>query len=207
MESKILVVGSLDALRTELNSNARLQLSETADVVVVPTAGAFSGLTEAAIVVADAITSFGYRVEGLMIADRAAADEPYFAERLTSADLVVLCDGSALHARSVWRGTPIGDALRRAKRLLAIGSVASVLGEIMIDPRGGAPTVGLSLFEGVAFTGSTSDEQLTRTRSLLTTDVALVVLDSLGIVSFDGAGWHEVSDGLVVTRGHDEAHL
>jgi cyanophycinase len=207
MQPEILIVGSLDAFRSELIDNARLQLSEGADVVVVPTAAAFNGLTAAAIVVADVVTTFEYRVEGLMIADRTAADEPYFVERLTSADLVVLCDGSALHARSVWRATPIGDALGRAKRLVAIGSVASVLGEVMIDPRGGAPTLGLNLFQGVAFTTPTSEEQLTRTRSLLAPEVALVVLESRGVVNFNGSAWRVINDDVVVTRGHDHAFL
>jgi cyanophycinase len=207
MQPEILIVGSLDAFRSELIDNARLQLSEGADVVVVPTAAAFNGLTAAAIVVADVVTTFEYRVEGLMIADRTAADEPYFVERLTSADLVVLCDGSALHARSVWRATPIGDALGRAKRLVAIGSVASVLGEVMIDPRGGAPTLGLNLFQGVAFTTPTSEEQLTRTRSLLAPEVALVVLESCGVVNFNGSAWRVINDDVVVTRGHDHAFL
>jgi cyanophycinase len=207
MQPKMLLVGSLDALRAELSDNGRLHLSEGADVVVVPTAAAFSGLTEAAIVIADLVATFDHRVEGLMIADRAASNESYFAERLRSADLVVLCDGSALHARSVWRATPISEAFGDAKRLVAIGSVASVLGEVMIDPRGGAPTIGLDLFRGVVVTTPASEEQLTRTRTLVTSEVALVVLNSHGVVSFDGTTWRVINDDVVVTRGHDNAFL
>lgn len=203
MQPKILLVGSLDALRAELSDNGRLHLGEGADVVVVPTAGAFSGLTEATSVVADVVTTFAYRVEGLMIADRLASHESYFAERLRLADLVVLCDGSALHARSVWRASPISEALGQAKRLVAIGSVASVLGEVMIDPRGGAPTIGLDLFRGVVVTTPASEEQLTRTRSLVKSDVTLVVLNSHGVVSFDGTTWRVINDDVVVTGGHD----
>ena len=207
MEPLILLVGSLEALQSQLSSNRVLNLSARADVVVVPTAAAFHGLTEAAIVVADVVATFEHRVEALMIADRAAAAEPYFAERLSSADLVVLCDGSALHARSVWRTTPVGDALGRAKRIVAVGSVASVLGLVMIDPRGGAPTIGLDLFRDVVVTTAASDEQLKRTRSLLAFDDALVVLGSRGVVSFDGARWTVGVDDVVVTRGHDYATL
>jgi hypothetical protein len=119
----------------------------------------------------------------------------------------VLCDGSALHARSVWRATPISEAFGDAKRLVAIGSVASVLGEVMIDPRGGAPTIGLDLFRGVVVTTPASEEQLTRTRTLVTSEVALVVLNSHGVVSFDGTTWRVINDDVVVTRGHDNALL
>lgn len=207
MEPLILCVGSLEALQAQLSSNRLLNLSEGADVVVVPTAAAFRGLSEAAIVVAELITTFEHRVEALMIADRAAAREPYFAERLSSADLVVLCDGAALHARSVWRSTPVGDAFRRAKRIVAVGSVASVLGLVMIDPRGGAPMIGLDLFRDVIVTTTASDEQLMRTRSLVASDDALVVLGSHGVVSFDGARWTVAADDVVVTRGDDDVIL
>jgi len=80
-----------------------------------------------------------------MVVDRVSAGENHFATRIVEASLVVLCDGSALHARSVWRDTPVGEALARARSLVAVGASASVLGEVMIDPRGGAPTTGLGL--------------------------------------------------------------
>ena len=35
-----------------------------------------------------------------MITDRSSSDEPYFAQRIRGADLVVLADGSPLHAKS-----------------------------------------------------------------------------------------------------------
>ena len=85
-----------------------------------------------------------------MVSDRAATKDQYYVDRLVDADLVVLCDGSALHARSVWRDNAFGEAINAASTLVAVGAVASVLGEVMIDPRGGAPTTGLGYRMGAA---------------------------------------------------------
>jgi hypothetical protein len=191
MQTMTVAVGSLDALSAVFARDI-VDLAEGADVVVVPTAAAFTGITEAAFAVAQ---------------DRTGAAEAYFAERLAAADLVVLCDGSPLHARSVWRTTPVGEAIAKASLLVAVGSVASVLGTVMIDPRGGAPTTGLDYRGGIAFTAPASDDQLMRTRSLLAPDVALVVLGPSGVVSHDGSSWKVVDDDVVVTRGHDIVEL
>jgi len=77
-----------------------------------------------------------------MVSERAATADPYFIERLASADVVVLCDGSPLHARSVCARTPSATPSTR-RRCSCDRRVASVLGDVMIDPRGGAPTTGL----------------------------------------------------------------
>lgn len=206
MNSTTVAVGSLGALRWVL-TDGLLDLAAGADVVVVPTAAAFVGIAEAAWAVAEVCEPFELGAEALMVADRASTGEPYFVERLAAADLVVLCDGSPLHARAVWRATPVGEAIARATRLLAIGSVASVLGGVMIDPRGGAPTTGLGYRDGVAFATPSSDEQLARTRSLMPMDLALVVLGPHGVVVGEGARWRVVDDDVVVTRGLEPASL
>ena len=193
-------VGSLDALAVVLEERTRVDEGEL-DVVIVASAAAFTGAPEACVAIAEVSNGFAVRVEALMVTDRTSTSEPYFSERLRQADLVILADGSALHARMMWRNSPIGDALKEARNLVAIGSVSSVLGEVMIDPRGGAPTIGLGLFEGVAFTEPASDERLVRTRSLVEPTLALVVLGPLGVVVHDER-WRVVcADGVVVTRG------
>lgn len=177
------------------------------DVVVVPTAAAFSGMTEAAVALTASLDGVAGSVEALMIGDRAASAEPYFARRLREADLVVLGDGSALHARSVWRDSPVGDALRDARRLVALGAVASLLGEVMIDPRGGAPTTGLGYRRGPVVALAGGDEQLARTRGLLGPEATLVVLGALGVLYEDDAGWHRWGEDVVVTRGDEAVEL
>lgn len=199
-------VGSLDALRVVLTERTRADEGEL-DIVVVPTAAAFTGAPEACVTIAAVCNEFAARVEALMITDRSSTNEPYFADRLRQADLVVLADGSSLHARTTWRNSPIGDALKEARNLVAIGSVASVLGEVMIDPRGGAPTIGLGLFDDVAFTDPASEDRLVRTRSLVDPAMALVVLGPLGVVT-RAEQWRVVCDeGVEVTRGQTVVEL
>jgi len=205
MGTSTFAVGSLDALRTLLRDGP-LVVPEGANVVIVPTAAAFIGLTESAVLTGAVFDEFDVHVEALMVADRVATGDPFWTERVRGADLVVLCDGSALHARSVWRANAFGDAINGATSLLAIGAVASALGDVMIDPRGGAPTNGLGYRSGVALCLKSSDEQMSRTRSLLR-DVVLVTLSPTGVVHHDGERWHAVSGDVVVTRGHDVVEL
>ncbi len=208
MQTSTLAVGSLEALKDALADFALIDLPVDADVVVVPTAAAFIGAAEASVAVADVFGGRDVRVEALMVTDRASNAEGYFVDRLAQCDLVVLCDGSPLHARTVWRNSPVGDAINSAAQLVAVGGVASVLGEVMIDPRGGAPTTGLNYRSGVVLCPPSSDEQLRRTRSLLAGDVVLVVLGSNGALQFRSGRWRVVRpEGVVVTRGHDVVTL
>jgi hypothetical protein len=202
MGTSTYALGSLDALRTLLRDGP-LALRGHAEVVIVPTAAAFVGVTESALLTSDPFDDYDVRVEALMVSDRAATDDPYCIDRLARADLVVLCDGSPLHARSVWRANAFGDAINAAATLVAIGAVSSVLGDVMIDPRGGAPTTGLGYRRGAALCVPSTDEQMSRTRSLLGSDVALFVIAPTGIVHHDGTDWRVVAGDVVVTRGHD----
>jgi hypothetical protein len=202
-----MAVGSLAALAELVTHGELLVVNGDSDVVVLPTAAAFIGATEAAIKLSVLFEASGARVEALMHIDRSSSDEPYFAQRVREADFVVLSDGSALHAKSVWHETHIGEAIRDADFVIALGAVASVLGDIMIDPRGGAPTTGLSYRHGLVLATSTSDEQLSRTRTLLGGDEILAVLGPSGVVHGDGTHWRVVTGEVATTRGHDAVEL
>jgi hypothetical protein len=204
----LFVVGSREGLRAVFGDQTFAARGPDVDVVILPTAAAFTGAAEASVAVAQVCDEFDVRVESLMVTDRASAGEAYFCARIVEADLVVLCDGSALHARAVWRNTPVGDAIGSASNLVAIGSVASVLGDVMIDPRGGAPTIGMDLCRGVAFCAPSSDDQLARTRSLVAKDTSLVVVGPRGVLRYANEAWRVIEgDDVVVTRGQDAAAL
>ena len=204
MNGPIFAVGSTRALNTVFSDVSLLNLSSDADVVVLPTAASFTGAAEAAVAVAQVCGDFDVRVEALMVTDRTSSGEPHFVQRLSEADVVVVCDGASLHARTVWRNSPVGDALQDVKALVAIGSVASVFGEVMIDPRGGAPTNGLGLFRDVVITTEASGDQLQRTRSLLSPDVTLAVLGANGVVSRVNDRWRALSShDILATRGFE----
>lgn len=189
MSVSTLVVGSLEALETLMDDDTLVDPWGERDVVIVPTAAAFGSMVEAAIHCATPFESRGARVEALMIADRSSNAETHFVARLLHADVVVLSDGSALHARSVWRASPVGDALAQARCLIAVGETASVLGSTMIDPRGGAPTTGLGYRDGLVVTSEASNEQLTRTRSLLDDSLTLAVVGPSGVLIGETGTW------------------
>jgi hypothetical protein len=198
--------GSLGALGNSLTRADLLDVGDI-DVVILPTAAAFIGATEAALELSTLFVASGARVEALMHLDRSSSDEPYFARRAREADMVVLADGSPLHAKSVWHQTPIGEALRDAPVVVTTGSVVSVLFDTMIDPRGGAPTTGLGYREGVVVTTSAGEEQLSRTRTLLGDEAILVVLGESGVLRGEGTRWRVISGEVTTTRGHDEVEL
>ncbi|MFI5034721.1 MAG: hypothetical protein ACHQFZ_00770 [Acidimicrobiales bacterium] len=200
MERTTVAAGSLAAVRDVLRSG-EVSLGPDADVVVVPTAAAFTGVTPATLAVAEALDDWGARIEGVMVGDRAAADEAYFARRVGEADVVVLTDGSPLHARAVWRDTATGAAIERSRVVVAVGAVASVLGAVMIDPRGGAPTTGLGYRTGLVVTVPAPLDQLARTRALLGADVTLAVVGPAGAVVNRGGAWRVALADVVVTRG------
>jgi len=197
-----LVAGSLRAF-----IDATVGELKGASVVVVPTAAAFVGAAQAALEIATALEPTGADVEALMVLDRAGAHEAALVDRVARADYVVLSDGASLHARAVWRDSVFGDALAAA-RLVAIGSVATVLGSVMIDPRGGAPTIGLGYRHGVVLTVPATSEQLERTRRLHTGDEPLVVVGARGVLAEAEGRWRiVVADDVEVTRGVNAASL
>ena len=207
MSHSTFAVGSLQGITALLDDVATMPRRGDADVVIVPAAAAFTGITESAVAIAGRFDSYDLRVEALMAGDREALSDPYFARRIREADVVILGDGSPLHARSVWRASDVGAAIDASNTLVAIGSVATVLGDVMIDPRGGAPTTGLGYRSGAALCLAASDDQMARTRSLLAHDIALVTLGPTGIVHHDDNGWRVVRGEVIVTSGQDPTTL
>ena len=197
MDRLTLVARSLDALTSSWETTG-IELAD-ADVVVVPTAAAFAGPEAVLITVSDQLTARGARVEGLMVTDRSGANEPYFARRLEDADVVLVPDGAALHARTVWRGTAVGEALVNARRMAAVGAVASVLGSVMIDPRGGAPTTGLGRFDDLVV-GTCENEVADRRTVGLLGAATVALMGDAGVVIRTDVGWRVLVGDVAVTR-------
>jgi hypothetical protein len=133
--------------------------------------------------------------------DRAACDEAYFATRVRDADVVVLLDGSPLHARATWRDTALGRAIEHANSIIAIGAVATVLGEEMIDPRGGAPTTGLGYRPGAVLTTLAAPDQMERTRQLIDAKKLLLVVSPNGSAAQENDRWRVVGGDVTASRG------
>ena len=177
--------------------------ADLSSVVVVATAAAYRGVDGAVDEVrAGLLTPFTI----VRATDRSILSESESLATIASASLVVCLDGSVLHARTLWRDTSLGEVLRQ-RPLLAIGAVGSVFGEVMIDPRGGAPTVGMGCFSDVALAMTTTPEQSTRTKALLAPTCTLVELGTTSVLTYDGTWQVEVDGGIVVTRGGKPALL
>jgi hypothetical protein len=192
-------VGSLEALplwRSVVEPDERT-------VVVLATAAAYRGV-DGAIDELRAVLDIPFSV--VRGTDRSVLTDEASLATLDEASLILCLDGSVLHARSVWRETILGEVLRRHD-LVAVGAVGSVFGEVMIDPRGAAPTLGMGFFSGVALAMTTNHEQSMRTRTLLAPTCALAEMGPATVITLDGT-WHVPVDGdLEVTRGGQPASL
>lgn len=150
-----------------------LDAAGTDRIVVLPTAAAFEHpgrLVERAV---QWFAGLGATATGLDVLNRRDAVDPANAEVLRAARLVYLAGGSPMHLRSVLKETPLWEALVDAWQGGAVvaGSSAGgmVLTDPMVDPRGGAFTVGLGVIAPLAFVphaDTWSDEKLHRTQSL-----------------------------------------
>jgi len=131
-----------------------LRASGGKEVVVLPTAAAYQHPERVALHAAEWFSTLGGQVEGLMVVDRASANDPGMAAVVRKARFVYLAGGSPLHLKSVLKGSATLEALRAAWTAGAVvaGSAAGamVLTDPMVDPRGGALTVGLGLVDQLA---------------------------------------------------------
>ena len=177
--------------------------ADLSTVVVVATAAAYRGV-DTAIDELRAVFPVPFTV--VRGVDRSVLTDRDCLDALDAASLICCLDGSVLHARTLWRDTTLGGALRQ-KPLVAIGAVGSVFGDVMIDPRGGAPTVGMGCFSGVALAMATTPEQSTRTKTLLAPSCTLVELGATSVLTYDGTWRVEVDGGVMVTRGGKPATL
>ena len=169
----------------------------TEEVVVLPTAAAFE---DPSTVVAAATAYFkglGANVRPLMVLSRPDADEAANADTVRSARFVYLSSGSALHLRSVLKHSALWTAIEEAWRNGAViaGSSAGamVLGDPMVDPRGGAYTVGLALIENVAVVPHLSEALEHRTLRLAPHGVRVVGIPEETAIVRDGDGsWQAI---------------
>lgn len=124
------------------------------EVLVLPTAAAYERPQRAVDTAVSWYEHLGGKATGLMVLNRADAQDDTNAKVVSEARFIYLSGGSPLHLRSVLKGSVVYEALVEAWRGGAIvaGSSAGamVLTDPMVDPRGGALTVGLGLVEQLA---------------------------------------------------------
>lgn len=182
-----------------------LRLSGGAEVVVLPAAAAFEQPDAAVEHAAAWFERLGATVTAPRVLQRADALEGANVEIVRSARFVYLGGGSPLHLRSVLKETPLWDALVEA---FAGGAViagssagAMVLCDPMIDPRGGAFTVGLGLVGNLAVLPHAEPDVAAhhkRTFELADANLVLAAVPECTALVRDPAGsWHSAGAGEV----------
>jgi cyanophycinase len=172
--------------------------SGRAEVLVLPTAAAYEHPERAVETAQRWFAGFGATATGLMVLSRRDALDEGAAERLRAARFVYLGGGSPMHLRSVLKDTPAWDALVEAWQAGAVvaGSSAGamVLGDPMVDPRGGALTLGLGLIDRIAVLphyDAWSEEKAHRTVQLATGHLRIAAIDERTALvrNPDGTWW------------------
>jgi cyanophycinase len=148
---------------------------------------------------AEWFADLGGQVEGLMVVDRASANDPGMAAVVRAARFVYLAGGSPLHLRSVLKDSATFAALAEAWRAgtVVAGSAAGamVLTDPMVDPRGGALTVGLGLVDQLVVVPQFGDmhedahgQKLERTVALAPDGLPVVGIPERTVLWRDGEG-------------------
>lgn len=128
--------------------------SDAPEVLVLPTAAAYEH-PERVVSRAEAwFAGLGIPARGLMVLRRPDAHDEDNLAAVRAARFLYLAGGSPLHLRSVLMHSPLWDAIVAAWHdgavLAGSSAGAMVLCDPMVDPRGGAFTLGLGLVAQVA---------------------------------------------------------
>ncbi|MGZ4771188.1 MAG: hypothetical protein ACXV3B_00770, partial [Ilumatobacteraceae bacterium] len=170
--------------------------------IVLPTADAYEHpkrLVAAAMLWGERLD---IEVEALMVMRRSEAMDRGAVGVIQGARAVYLVGDQPLHLRSVLKNTPlweaIGNVIDDGGVVAATGGSAAAMCDPMVDPRGGAFTLGLGLAVGLALVTEAetwSTDRLHRTLKLANTP--LVELPSGSALVRTDAGWERVGDVTV----------
>lgn len=184
-----------------------LEASGGHEVLVLPTAAAYEHPQRAVDTAEAWFATMGAKVRPCMVLARPDAESEEHAAMIADASFVYLGGGSPLHLRSVLKDSLVWDAIVRAwdgGAVLAGSSAgAMVLCDPMVDPRGGAFTLGLglvNLLTVIPHANTWSPDKAQRTYSLAPAGVAVAALDECTalIRSPEGGGrWHASGAGNV----------
>jgi len=182
-----------------------LEASGASEVLVVPAGAAFEHpdrLVDRAVAWFDAL---GATARAVPVLGRPDALRAANAEQLRAARFVYVAGESAMHLRSVLKDTPTWDALVHAWQEGAVlaGSAAGamVLTDPMVDPRGGAFTVGIGVVAPLAVVPHAdqwSEDKLHRTQKLAPASCPVAGVDERTALIRDTAGaWRAAGAGSV----------
>jgi len=173
-------------------------------VVVLPTADAYEHPERLIAAAMDWGERLGVVVEALMVMRRGEAMDESAVAVVRGAKAVYLVGDQPLHLRSVLKATPLWDAICQIVAdggvVAATGGSAAAMCDPMVDPRGGAFTLGLGLIDGLALVTEAetwSTDRLHRTLKLANTPIVELPSGSALVHSADG--WERV--GAMTVHG------
>jgi len=185
---------------------ALLEASGGDEVLIVPTAAAYehpARLVERAVGWFDRL---GAKATGLDLLARPDALKADVVDALAASRFTYLVGGSPLHLRAVVKDTPAWEALVAAWKdggvLAGSSAGAMVMCDPMVDPRGGAFTLGLGLLPGVAVIPAHdhwSEDAAHRTRQMSPPSLVLAGIDErTALIRRPDGSWHTEGAGEVV---------
>lgn len=182
-----------------------LKSSQGTEVFVLATAAAYENPERRIAIATEWFGKLGAQVREVPVLARPDALDPANATMLEQANFIYLSGGSPLHLRSVLKDTPVWDAIvtawNRGAVLAGSSAGAMVLTDPMVDPRGGAFTLGLGLIAPVALIthyDTWSPEKVHRTIRLASKGIPVVgVPDRTAVVRDSTGAWCAPFDGEV----------
>jgi cyanophycinase len=183
------------------------------EVLVLPTAAAYEHPERAVETAEKWFAGLGAKARGLMVLARPDAEDDANVAALREARFIYLSGGSPLHLRSVLKDSAAWYAITHAWQHGAVlaGSSAGAMAlcDPMVDPRGGAFTLGLGLLAQVAVIphhDTWSPEKAKRTIALAPAGLPVVAIDERTALIRDRDGaWRVEGAGNVVVfvNGHE----
>ncbi len=167
---------------------------------MLPTAAAYEHPDRSVDAAVRWFEELGATVRPLRVLTRADALDPANAAPLAAARFTYLADGSPMHLRSVLKDSPVWDALLAAwldgAVLAASGSSGMALCDPMVDPRGGALTLGLGAITSMAVIphhNTWSEDKEKRTLKIAPKGLPIVGIDERAALIRSSAGAWSVS--------------
>lgn len=182
-----------------------LRNSGADDVVVVPTGAAYEHPQRLVDQASAWFGQLGATVRPLMVLARPDAADPDIVEIARAARFVYLAGPSPMHIRSVLMRSPVWDAIvagwQDGATLAGTSAGAMVLCDPMVDPRGGAYTLGLGLVPQLALiphADTWSEDKRHRTLQLAPSGQPVVTVDERTALIRDASGlWQTAGAGTV----------
>jgi len=189
-----------------------LAASGGTDVVVLPTAAAYEHPDRAVEAAERWFGELDATVHAVRVLTRPDALDEAHAATVAAARFLYLADGSPMHLRSVLKDSPVWDAVLAAWEggavLAGSGSSAMALCDPMVDPRGGALTLGLGAVTQMAVIphhDTWSEDKEKRTLKIAPAGMPIAGIDERTALLRDpDGGWRATGAGDVTVFVHGE---